>query len=210
MAPARRSGAPLPDDLGYPTIPGPGSMLLPRPPTATAIAEHAAALGTDRILFGTPWPLALLGPRLKRRGFRYAVIVHGAEMLVTGAVPGIRGRLAGALAGAELLLPGSDFTADRIRVLLERKGYDVHRPRRGRHGAPGTTPSPAGPPHAHADRFRRASGSRGCARRLRDGRRLCVARRRPLVRPRRRGARDGPARGRRVRRPRRNGAVGRH
>jgi phosphatidyl-myo-inositol dimannoside synthase len=127
MAPARRNGAPLPNDLGYPTIPGPGSMLLPRPPTATAIAENAAALGTDRILFGTPWPLALLGPRLKRRGFRYAVIVHGAEMLVPGAVPGVSGKLAGALAEAELLLPVSDYTASRIRGLLERKGYDVPR-----------------------------------------------------------------------------------
>jgi phosphatidyl-myo-inositol dimannoside synthase len=127
MAPARRNGLPLPDDLGYTTIPGPGSMLLPRPPTATAIAENAAALGTDRILFGTPWPLALLGPRLKRRGFRYAVIVHGAEMLVPGAVPAVSGKLAGALAGAELLLPVSDYTASKIRGLLERKGYDVPR-----------------------------------------------------------------------------------
>jgi phosphatidyl-myo-inositol dimannoside synthase len=127
MAPARRNDLPLPDDLGYTTIPGPGSMLLPRPPTATAIAENAAALGTDRILFGTPWPLALLGPRLKRRSFRYAVIVHGAEMLVPGAVPGVSGKLAGALAGAELLLPVSDYTASKIRGLLERKGYDVPR-----------------------------------------------------------------------------------
>ncbi len=127
MAPAHRNGAPLPDDLGYATIPGPGSMLLPRPPTATAIAENAAALETDRILFGTPWPLALLGPRLKRRGFRYAVIVHGAEMLVPGAVPAVSGKLAGALAGAELLLPVSDYTARKIRGLLERKGYDVPR-----------------------------------------------------------------------------------
>src|SRR3990170_5956912 len=73
MAPASRDGKPLPGELGYDTIPGPGGMLWPRPPTAQAIAENAARLGTDRILFGTPWPLALLGPRLKRRGFRYAV-----------------------------------------------------------------------------------------------------------------------------------------
>jgi phosphatidylinositol alpha-1,6-mannosyltransferase len=127
MAPARRDGKALPDGLGYETIPGPGSMLLPRPPTATAIAERAAALGTDRILFGTPWPLALLGPRLKRRGFRYAVIAHGAEILVPGAVPVVGGKLADALSAAELLLPVSDFTAARIELLLERKGCDVPR-----------------------------------------------------------------------------------
>jgi phosphatidyl-myo-inositol dimannoside synthase len=46
-------------------------------------------------------------------------------MLVPGAVPGVSGKLAGALAGAELLLPVSDHTAIKIRGLLERKGYDV-------------------------------------------------------------------------------------
>jgi phosphatidylinositol alpha-1,6-mannosyltransferase len=127
MAPASRDGKPLPRDLGYEAIPGPGGMLLPRPPTAQAIAENAARLGTDRILFGTPWPLALLGPRLKRRGFRYAVIVHGAEMLVPGALPIVSAKLAEALAEAELLLPISDYTAGRIRLLLERKGSDIPR-----------------------------------------------------------------------------------
>jgi phosphatidylinositol alpha-1,6-mannosyltransferase len=127
MAPASRDGMPLPDDLGYATIPGPGGMLLPRPPTANAIAENAAGLGTNRILFGTPWPLALLGPRLKRRGFRYAVIVHGAELLAPGAVPMLSAKLAEALAEAELLLPVSDYTASRIRLLLEGKGYEVPR-----------------------------------------------------------------------------------
>jgi phosphatidylinositol alpha-1,6-mannosyltransferase len=127
MAPASRDGKPLPGELGYDTIPGPGGMLWPRPPTAQAIAENAARLGTDRILFGTPWPLALLGPRLKRRGFRYAVIVHGAEMLVPGAVPIVSAKLAEALAEAELLLPVSDYTARRIRLLLERKGHDIPR-----------------------------------------------------------------------------------
>jgi phosphatidylinositol alpha-1,6-mannosyltransferase len=127
MAPASRDGKPLPGELGYDTIPGPGGMLWPRPPTAQAIAENAARLGTDRILFGTPWPLALLGPRLKRRGFRYAVIVHGAEMLVPGAVPIVSAKLAEALAEADLLLPVSDYTAGRIRLLLERKGHDIPR-----------------------------------------------------------------------------------
>jgi phosphatidylinositol alpha-1,6-mannosyltransferase len=127
MAPAVRDGKPLPRELGYEAIPGPGGMLLPRPPTAQAIAENAARLGTDRILFGTPWPLALLGPRLKRRGLRYAVIVHGAELLVPGALPLVSAKLADALAGAELLLPISDYTASRVRLLLERKGHDVPR-----------------------------------------------------------------------------------
>jgi phosphatidylinositol alpha-1,6-mannosyltransferase len=127
MAPASRDGKPLPRELGYEAISGPGGMLLPRPPTAQAIAENAARLGTDRILFGTPWPLALLGPRLKRRGFRYAVIVHGAEMLVPGALPIVSAKLADALSEAELLLPVSDYTAIRIRLLLERKGSDVPR-----------------------------------------------------------------------------------
>jgi phosphatidylinositol alpha-1,6-mannosyltransferase len=119
LAPATRDGTPLPTDLGYPTRGYPGSMLVPSAPVRRAIEEAAAAYGTDRVLFGTPWPLALLGPSLARRGLRYAIVVHGAEAVLPGAVPFLRHRLARALAGADLLLPVSRFTAGRLRPLVE-------------------------------------------------------------------------------------------
>ena len=120
MAPAKRDGKPIPHDLGYETVGGPGSMLVPSRRVVGSIIETARNLGTDRILFGTPWPLVLLAPRLRRAGLSCAVIVHGAELLVPAAVPLLRRRLAAALAGADLLLPVSDFTANKIRALVDR------------------------------------------------------------------------------------------
>lgn len=125
MAPSARDGEPLPSDLSYATIPSPRNLLFPRPPVAIAIAETASAQGSDRILFGTPWPLLLLGPRLKRWGFRYASIVHGSELLVPAAVPLLSHRLAAALSQADVLLPVSRFTMWKIRELIEHHSLDV-------------------------------------------------------------------------------------
>ena len=122
LAPARRDGVSLPTDLPYRATGYPGSMLLPHKGVADGVVEAARAEGTDRVVFGTPWPLALLGPRLQAAGLRYAVIVHGAEFLVPAAVPGVRNRLITALAGAELLLPVSEFTADALGRAFARSG----------------------------------------------------------------------------------------
>lgn len=117
LAPASRDGKPLPTDVPYETVPLPGAPL-PGPRTLHAIERAARRRATDRIVFGTPWPLATLGPALRRRGLRYAVIVHGAELLVPSAIPGLRAHLARSLADASLLLPVSDFTAARVRALV--------------------------------------------------------------------------------------------
>lgn len=120
LAPARRDGAPIPAGLAYQTHGYRGSLLVPSRRVADAIEAAARACGTDRVLLGTPWPLGLLGLALRRRGLRYAVIVHGAELIVPGAVPLLGRRLARAMASAELLLPVSDYTGGRLRSLVER------------------------------------------------------------------------------------------
>lgn len=130
LAPPRRDGAELPKDLPYPTIPGPNAMLWPGQQVLRAIERHARALDTDKVVFGTPWPLALLGPQLRDAGLRYAVIVHGAELMVPSAAPGLRVRLARALAGAELLLPVSDYTATATTRFLRRHSMKVPHTRR--------------------------------------------------------------------------------
>jgi phosphatidylinositol alpha-1,6-mannosyltransferase len=125
LAAGERDGEPLRGDLGYRVHPFDGRLLAPGAKALAAIERAATAEGTDRILFGTPWPLALLGPRLEKRGLRYAVIIHGAEMTVPAAVPVLRQRFASALAGAELLLPVSEFTGAKVRGLLASTGHEA-------------------------------------------------------------------------------------
>lgn len=125
LAPGARDGMALPRNLPYRTEAGPPFMLAPRPGVTRAIVRTAAEVGTEKVLFGTPWPLVMLAPGLSRAGLSYSVIVHGAEMLVPSAVPGVAGRLAGALAGADVLFPVSDFTGARLQEFLERRGRNV-------------------------------------------------------------------------------------
>ena len=118
FAPARREGNSIPDDLAYKTVGWPGTMVVPTPRITRSIIGAARDLGTDKILFGTPWPLVLLAPSLRRAGLRYAVIVHGAELLVPAVIPIVRRRLVAALAGADLLLPVSEFTGAKLRSII--------------------------------------------------------------------------------------------
>jgi phosphatidylinositol alpha-1,6-mannosyltransferase len=119
LAPNEREGRTIPQDLGYETFGYPGSMLLPSKRVANAVVERCRALGTNKVLFGTPWPLVLIGPRLRAAGLRYGVIVHGAEMLVPSVVPIVNRRLARALSQADLLLPVSEFTGRKLSAFLE-------------------------------------------------------------------------------------------
>lgn len=126
LAPPVRDGLPLPDNLGYPAHGYPGrSILIPTRMVVSVVERLASQYGTTKVLLGTPWPLGLLGRQMAARGLRYAVVVHGAELLVPAAVPGLRGRLAASLAGADLLLPVSGFTGDVLRDLIGDRGLDL-------------------------------------------------------------------------------------
>ena len=121
VAAGSRDGRPIPLGLPYRTFVGPGSMLVPGKAVVEATVEAARSCETERVLFGTPWPLALIGPRLKKEGLRYSVIVHASEMLVPAALPVVSARLADALAQADVLFAVSDFTAGEIERVLARK-----------------------------------------------------------------------------------------
>jgi phosphatidylinositol alpha-1,6-mannosyltransferase len=112
VAPATRDGEPIPQDLPYPTH---GYDALRH--VSRAVIDAARRHETNRVLFGAPWPLALLGPQLKGAGLRYSVIVHGAELLVPSAIPLMRSRFRRALSQADLLLAVSEFTAGKLRGL---------------------------------------------------------------------------------------------
>lgn len=125
LAPRSRDGLGVPGDLPYRVEPGPPGMLAIRPAVASAIVETAAAVGTGKVLFGTPWPLVLLAPSLPRAGLSYSVIVHGAELLVPAAVPGVAGRVASALSGADALFAVSEYTGAKTAEFLDGKGRRV-------------------------------------------------------------------------------------
>lgn len=125
LAPPERDGKTLPQGLPYRTIPGPNHMLWPGRDVADAIVRHAREMETDKVVFGTPWPLVLLGPQLRDAGLRYSVIVHGAELAVPGAVPVLRKRVARALSHADVLLPVSNYTAGITTRLLQGRGCEV-------------------------------------------------------------------------------------
>ncbi|MDQ4096094.1 MAG: glycosyltransferase family 4 protein, partial [Actinomycetota bacterium] len=125
FAAATREGRGLPSDLPYATVGYPGNMLVPHRRLANAIESEARRLSVDRVLFGTPWPLVLLGPRLRRAGLAYASIIHGAELLVPSAIPGFSGKLAASLSQTDHLFAVSDFTGTKTRAFLENAGVRV-------------------------------------------------------------------------------------
>ncbi|MDQ4142291.1 MAG: glycosyltransferase family 4 protein [Actinomycetota bacterium] len=118
LAPHERDGKQIPADLSFATAGYRGTMLVPNRRIVNAIETEGDRHGVEKVLFGTPWPLVLLGPRLRERGMAYSVIVHGAELLVPAAIPGLRMRLAQALSQADLLLAVSEFTGAKLRSFL--------------------------------------------------------------------------------------------
>lgn len=122
LAPKERDGKLLPADLPYATEAGPPGMLVPGPHVVKAVVDSARRLGTRRVLFGTPWPLILIGPTLERAGLAYAAIAHGAELVVPAAVPGVAHRLATSLERADAVFAVSEFTASQVSEFLSRKG----------------------------------------------------------------------------------------
>lgn len=121
LAPGHRDGHSIPADLPYPAISFNGRMGFPGRDVLDAIGDACGTLHVRKVLLGTPWPLLLLGPKLRQRGISYAVMVHGAELIAPGALPGTRSRIAAALAEADLIMPVSHHTARKLRVLLKKQ-----------------------------------------------------------------------------------------
>lgn len=125
LAPASRDGKKIPDDLPYRTFPFASQTIAPGPAMVRAIDEAARELQVDRIIFGTPWPLSLIAPRVAALGHPYGAIVYGAELFVPSAVPGLRGLILDVLARSDFVLSCSNYTLDRLATMLEKRGLDI-------------------------------------------------------------------------------------
>ena len=63
----------------YPIRRQPAPFLWPTPELAATLDRTVADLGIEVVLFGDAFPLAVLGPRLARRGTPYLVAAHGFD-----------------------------------------------------------------------------------------------------------------------------------
>ena len=99
------------------------AFMWPTRATSDWIVERAKRFAPDVVLFGAPYPLAYLGPRLRERlRVPYAVLAHGAEVTLPAAAPALRQAIAKALGDAEVRFAVSRYTADRVKRLT---GKDV-------------------------------------------------------------------------------------
>lgn len=124
-------------------------VLLPTPRMAARIDDLAAEVGAEVVLLDPALPLGHLGPRLARP---YGVILHGAEVTVPGRTPGLRGRLARVLVGAQVVIAGGGYSADEAE-------------RAARRGLPVVVV----PPGVDTDRFRPPTAAARQAIRARHG-----------------------------------------
>ncbi len=96
-------------------------FLWPTRRTRRWIASHVAEFSPEVILFGAPHPLAQLGPRLRRdTGVGYAVLCHGAEVVVPAAFPLLRRLVRFPLRRADVVFATSGYTAGRVQRLVAR------------------------------------------------------------------------------------------
>jgi phosphatidylinositol alpha-1,6-mannosyltransferase len=108
-------------------------FLWPTRRTRRWIVDHVAEFAPDAILFGAPHPLAHLGPRLRRdTGVGYAVLCHGAEIVLPAAFPLLRQWVRYPLRRADALFAVSAYTAGRVSRLVKRPplvvgaGFEPH------------------------------------------------------------------------------------
>lgn len=66
-------------EAAYRVFRQPERFLWPTPDVAGRVAFAASEFGAEVVLFGATYPLALLGPRLARRGTPYLASAHGFE-----------------------------------------------------------------------------------------------------------------------------------
>jgi phosphatidyl-myo-inositol dimannoside synthase len=84
-------------------------VLLPTPSLGRRIDALAREVGAGLILLDPALPVGLVGRRL--HAAPYAIVVHGAEVTVSGRLPGTRAALGAVLRGASLVVAAGGYPA---------------------------------------------------------------------------------------------------
>jgi phosphatidylinositol alpha-1,6-mannosyltransferase len=96
-------------------------FLWPTPSVRRWVGAHVADWGADVVLFGAPHPLAQLGPSLRKAaGVPFAVLCHGAEVVLPAAFPLTRQLVRHPLREADAVFAVSRFTTGRVERLSGR------------------------------------------------------------------------------------------
>jgi len=109
LAPAHR------DALQEPRVARYDRALQPTRRAISWISDHVESSNPDLVLYAA-FPLALVGPMVaERTGVPYALLLHGAEITVPAAVPGIRRRYANTVARATARFSVSRYTKGQVQ-----------------------------------------------------------------------------------------------
>ncbi len=121
LAPAWEGAASFDAAVPYTMVREPTEFIWPTPAFAARLDEVVAAHGVEVVLFGDAFPLALLGPRLARRGTPYLVAAHGFDYwlsIVPGAHASIRYMTSSA---SRVPVMCSEFIARTVRTAVPRR-----------------------------------------------------------------------------------------
>ena len=101
-------------------------VLLPHPLMVHKINKMAKQFGAELVVLDPALPLGLIGPNLN---LPYAVVLHGAEIVVPGRLPVVWRLLARVLNNAELIIASGSYpAAEASRVCRSSKRIEVITP----------------------------------------------------------------------------------
>ena len=121
LAPMWEGAASFDAAAPYTVVREPTEFIWPTPAFAARLDEVVAAHGVEVVLFGDAFPLALLGPRLARRGTPYLVAAHGFDYWLS-VVPGAHASIRYMTSSASRVpVMCSEFIARTVRTAVPRR-----------------------------------------------------------------------------------------
>ena len=101
-------------------------VLLPHPLMIHKINKMAKRIGAELVVLDPALPLGLIGPHLN---LPYAVVLHGAEIVVPGRLPVVSRLLSRVLNNAELIIASGSYpAAEASRICRSSKRIEVITP----------------------------------------------------------------------------------